>query len=196
VAWFALTGVWAALALYLFSHPDRPAAQRQNGASASTRSMPRTIAGGTTIGLSRGERWHAPAGEPAVAPPEVVRGLPDARRVAAAFATAYATWRYDESAETMTARLMPQATPALRARLGTPASGATAARQALKEIGEYSTASVEAVQTQGLTAAGIDLLVLVRQEIHTAAGLEVRRPSYAVHLTGADGQWLVEDFTP
>jgi hypothetical protein len=126
----------------------------------------------------------------------VARGLQEARRVAAAFATAYATWRYDEATEAMTARLAPLATPAFRARLATPASGATAARGALRDVGEFATASVEAVQTQHLAPSGIGLLVLVRQEIHSAAGVEVRRPAYGVRLTPGDGGWLVADFTP
>lgn len=126
----------------------------------------------------------------------MAQGLPEARRVAAAFATAYATWRYDETTEATTARLAPLATPALRARLATPASGATAARRSLQDVGEFATASVEAVQTQHLAASGIGLLVLVRQEVHSAAGVMVRRPAYGVRLTPDGGGWLVADFTP
>jgi hypothetical protein len=186
LAWLALTGVWAALAFLLFSHPDRPPAR------AATRAVevPRSVAAGVP------SPGRPPSGEPASAPPEIAAALPEARRVAAAFAMAYATWRYDEPTESMTARLAPLATAALRSRMATPASGATAARDALRDVGQFATASVEAVQTQHLAASGIGLLVLVRQEVHSAAGVEVRRPSYAVRLTPEAGAWLVADFTP
>jgi len=51
------------------------------------------------------------ADEPAKAPAEIVQGLPEARRVASAFATAYATWRSDESPDAAAARLVRYATP-------------------------------------------------------------------------------------
>jgi hypothetical protein len=145
--------------------------------------------------------FGASADEPANAPPEIVAALPEARRVASAFATAYATWRSDESPDAATARLVRYATPGLAAKLKTPASGGTAARQTLTQEGEFATAVAEAVQTQSLSAGGITLLVLVRQQLHTAAGVETRRPSYAVRvvpgpLGPTGGQWLVQDFTP
>jgi hypothetical protein len=132
----------------------------------------------------------------AAPPPPVVDGLPEARRVAAAFASAYATWRYDEPPEEAAGRLVPHAAPELAARLQSPASGASAAREALVQRGEFATAEVEAVQTQVLSPDGITLLVLLEQAVHTAAGTELRRPSYTVRLAAVDGRWLVRDFTP
>src|SRR5688572_15470047 len=88
--WLALTAAWAGGTLLLVSHADRPEGAR-TGESArlgDSRSA-RTGTGGTP-------GFGAVPDEPATAPPEIVRGLPEARRVAAAFASAYASWRFDE----------------------------------------------------------------------------------------------------
>jgi len=196
--WLALTAAWAAITLILASHPERPRGGTGSGLSGSgdARTAPGVGAGTPGFGAS--------ADEPANAPPEIVAALPEARRVASAFATAYATWRANESPDAATARLVRYATPDLAAKLRTPVSGGTAARQTLTQQGEYATAVAEAVQTQSLSADGITLLVLVRQQLHTAAGVETRRPSYAVRVVPGPlgpgvpggGQWLVQDFTP
>jgi hypothetical protein len=191
--WLALTAAWAGITLVLASHPERPrgaGAAGSAGLDAGGRGIPGT--GPDTAG------FDSSADEPANAPPEIVQGLPQARQVASAFATAYATWRSDESPDAATARLVRYTTPELAAKLRTPASGGTAARQMLRQQGEFATAVAEAVQTQGLSADGITLLVVVRQELHTAAGVETRRPSYAVRVVppAPGGQWLVQDFTP
>ncbi|HEY8200442.1 MAG TPA: hypothetical protein VII47_03730 [Actinomycetota bacterium] len=192
--WLALTAAWAGITLVLASHPERPRGTTPPGSglfgSGNARTAPGVGAGTPGFGSS--------ADEPANAPPEIVAALPEARRVASAFATAYATWRSDESPDAATARLVPYVTPDLAAKLRTPASGGTAARQTLAQKGEFATAVAEAVQTQSLWADGITLLVLVRQQLHTAAGVETRRPSYAVQVVRSPtgGQWLVRDFTP
>ena len=190
VVWLVLTAVWAGGTLLLLTHADRPKAGRT---AESAGAFPDRTGRGGVLGSG------AVPDEPATAPPEIVRDLPEARRVAAAFARAYATWRFDETPDAAVARLARYATPELAARLRTaPGSGATAARQTLSQQSEFSTAVAEAVQTQRLSAEGVTLLVVVRQEVHTAAGVEVRRPSYAVRLmpAPAGSRWLVQDFTP
>lgn len=196
--WLALTTAWAGLTLILAAHPERPRGADAPGRarSAAPRGVPTTGPGAPGFGSS--------ADEPANAPPEIVAALPEARRVASAFAVAYAAWRYDESPAAAAARIGKYVTPDLAARLATPDSGGTAGRQMLGQKGEYATAVAEAVQTQGLSADGITLLVLVRQDLHTRTGINTRRPSYAVHLVpgpagpagASGGRWLVQDFTP
>jgi hypothetical protein len=189
--WLALTAAWAALTLFLAANPDRPKADGEGRpGSRGSRTLPVTVPGQRGFGSS--------ADEPANAPPEVVAALPEARRVASAFAAAYATWRSNESSEAAAARITRYVTPALAARLRTPDSGATAGRQMLGQQGEHATGVAEAVQTQALSADGITLVVVVRQEVHTRAGVQTRRPSYAVHVVPGPtgGQWLVGDFTP
>jgi hypothetical protein len=190
--WFALTAGWAGLTLFLAAHPERP-----RGADGHSRTRALAPRGVPTAGPAS-PGFGSSADEPANAPPEIVAALPEARRVASAFAVAYATWRYNESPDAANARIARYVTPDLAARLAAPDSGGTAGRQMLGQQGEYTTAVAEAVQTQNLSAGGITLLVLVRQDLHSKGGLQTRRPSYAVHLVpGPTGSgWLVQDFTP
>lgn len=195
LVWLALTAAWAGGTLLLVRHADHPRRARAPESALFGTGAPRTARTGT--GGAPG--FGATADEPATAPPEIVRGLPEARRVAAAFASAYATWRHDETPEAAAARLARYATPELAARLRAPASGATAARRTLTQQGELATAVAEAVQTQELSAEGVTLLVLVRQELHRGGAVETRRPSYAIRLTPTaptGAHWRVRDFTP
>jgi hypothetical protein len=190
--WLALTAAWAGLTLFLAANPERPRDADAPGRprALAPRGVPTSGPGALGFGSS--------ADEPANAPPEIVAALPEARRVASAFAVAYASWRHNESPEAAAARIARVVTPDLAARLATPDSGGTAGQQMLRQQGEYATAVAEAVQTQELSPDGVTLVVVVRQDLHTRGGMQTRRPSYAVRLVrGPTGSgWLVQDFTP
>lgn len=116
--------------------------------------------------------------------------LAAARDVAAAFAAAYATYRFDDPPEAVAQRVGSYVTDDLLADLRR-ASGALAARRDIAAAREIAEGQVEAVITEDLSGGRVVLLVAVRQVITGTDGERLRRPVYRLTvLAGADG-WRV-----
>jgi hypothetical protein len=122
--------------------------------------------------------------------------LDEAKAAAAVFATAFGSWRYDDPPGALVERVRPLATEALLAELSSNHSSGAAFRQRMVADQTVATAVVDTVQTQRSAPGDVDLVVVARQEVRSAAGTETRHPAYLLRMVWTDGGWRVAEFMP
>jgi hypothetical protein len=113
-----------------------------------------------------------------------------AHQAAADFATAYATYSFDDPPAATVERVRDYVTVELAADLAR-SSGAAAGRKELAERRQRATGAASTVHTGDVGAGYVDVLVVARQEVTWQGGAETRWPSYLVRVVPTDDGWRV-----
>lgn len=167
-----------------------------------------TTAGADPVAPFRDVENDGGTGTPAPATPTADRATDDntaseiteedaaaAHQVAADFAVAYASYRWDDPAEAFVERIRPLATRELIAELSR-GGGGQAGQAELAARRQVVTALVESVQQQNAGSDWLDLLVVTRQDVTTSASAETRYASFLTRTVRTDEVWRVAGFQP
>lgn len=121
--------------------------------------------------------------------------LEAARRLAAEFVVAYASYRWDEPPEAALERMRPLVTSELAATLAR-AGGGQAGREELAARQQTVAAAIEAVQQQEVGPGRVDLVVVTRQAVTTTEGADTRHESFLTRVVRTEDGWRVAGFQP
>lgn len=165
-------------------------------AQAALPSPPAAASTPLPVGSPTATPTASPSPPGLVVQPQITPNLPRdsaaAEKTAGAFATAYATYRYDDAPDALENRLQPYITPTLLRELsqGGGAGSVETQREALHEV---ATATVMQVADLGLNGDRLVIVVKVNQTVKNDQGTQSSPQLEELYLAETPDGWRVDE---